>query len=246
MQCLVRVAAQLLNVVGIAVKDLQKRQGLLRIRKLTRHLIRRHQGHQRVVAFVIVAAKRPGIRERCGRDQPTEVFAGLDLVDDGRKQPVNRGVLHECDQRLDCPEGQPAGGVIRHGAGGQPQILGDDLAHAGEQHAPAHIREKLTTVIAIHGRSPLGLVETDAGGDKSPWTRLHTASIDSDSPYSYLTRAVLHELHGEFKTYLTRRDRVNKHQPGKPQQRARNDCHQNERAPQPLACSRRRRRPAAG
>ena len=188
------MTAQLLDVVGVAVEDLQERHGLLRLGQLARHLVRRHQGHQGVIALVIVAAEGAGIRQGRGGDQPAEVFAGLDLVDDGRKQPVDRGVLHECNQRLDRAERQTAGGVIRQGAGGQPKILGDDRAHAGEQHAPAHIREKLTTVTAIHGRSPLGLVEkVTREGDNGP-PGLVRASVDYVGTPSPINVTVLHDF----------------------------------------------------
>ena len=39
---------------------------------------------------------------------------------------------------------------VGQGGRGQAQVLGQRRAHAGDQHAPAHVREKLTTVVATH------------------------------------------------------------------------------------------------
>ena len=187
MQSLVCVAAQLLNVVGIAVEDLQNRHCLLRVRHLARHLVRRHECHQGVIALVIVAAERAGVGEGGGGYQPAEVFTGADLVDDGRKQPIDRGVLHECDQRLDRAESETARGIIRQGRGSQSKILGDNRAHAGDQHASAHICEKITTVTAVHVRSPLGFVIRNAGRNSGPLQTIR-ASISSKNPLLLLTR----------------------------------------------------------
>ena len=173
------VAAHLLNVVGIAVEHLQDRQGPLRLGQLARHLVGRHQSHERVVAVVILAAEGAGVGQRGGGHQPAEVLAGLDPLDDGRKQPVDRGLLHQGHQRLHRPERQTARRVVRQGGRSQPQVLGQDRAHAGDQHAPAHVREKLTTVTAIHGRSLLGLVEKSRGGHyKPPWKNSSTECND--------------------------------------------------------------------
>ncbi len=108
-----------------------------------------------MIAFVILAAKRAGIGQRGGRDQPARVLAVLHALDQGRQQLVSRSVLHQTNQRLERAECQSIGTFVRQGDGSQPQILGQDRPDAGDQHAASDIREKLTTVVAFHDRSPL-------------------------------------------------------------------------------------------
>ena len=45
----------------------------LRLGQLARHLVGRHQGHDRVVAVVILAAERAGVGQRRRGDEPAEV-----------------------------------------------------------------------------------------------------------------------------------------------------------------------------
>ena len=154
MQGLVVQASHLLDVVGVAVEDLQDRQRPLRLGQLARHLVRRHQRHDRVVAIVILAAERAGVGQRGGRHQLAEVGPGLDPLDDGRQEPVGGRLLHQGHQRLHRAERQAFGAFVGQGGRGQAQVLGQRRAHAGDQHAPAHVRQKLTTVIATHDLSP--------------------------------------------------------------------------------------------
>ena len=100
------MAAQALNVIGVAIEDLQKRQGLMGCGKLARHLEGRDERHDRVVALVVLAAEGAGVGQRRGRDQTVEWLAAMDPLDHGGKQAVDRGVLHEGDKRLERPEGQ--------------------------------------------------------------------------------------------------------------------------------------------
>jgi hypothetical protein len=195
-QNFVRVAPHLLDVVRIAIKHLHDRQGLVRLWQLARHLVGRNERHHRVVALVILASKGPGICQGGGGDQAAEVCSRLHLLDDRGKQLVNRGVLHQSDQRLDRPEGQPAGRVVRQRAGGQPQILGHDLPHAGEQHAPAHIREELTTVTALHDRSLLEKIRKNVG-QQNPVSRssVQFRAIRNSLCPVLTNAAVLHDFH---------------------------------------------------
>ncbi len=147
-------APHLLDVAGIAVEHLQDRQRPLRLGQLARHLVGRRQRHDRVVAIVILAAERAGVGQRGGRHQLAEVRPGLHPLDDGRQEPVGGCLLHQGHQRLHRPNVKRSVASAGQGGRGQAQVLGQRRAHAGDQHAPAHVRQKLTTVIATHDLSP--------------------------------------------------------------------------------------------
>ena len=150
MEGLVVRAAHFLNVAGVAVEDFQDRQRALRLGQFTGHLVRRHQRHDRVVAIVILAAEPSGVGQSAGRHQLAEIGAGLHPFEDGRQKPIRGCLLHQGHQRLHRTERQAFGVSGGQGGRGQAQVLGDRRAHAGDQHAPAHVRQKLTTVIATH------------------------------------------------------------------------------------------------
>ena len=141
-------------MIGIAVEHFHDGQCPPRLGQLARHLVGRSQRHDRVVAVVILTAERAGVGQGGGRHQLAEIGSGIDPLDDGRQEPVGGRLLHQGHQRLHRPERQAFGRTGGQGSRGQAQVMGQGRAHAGDQHASAHVRQELTTMVATHDLSP--------------------------------------------------------------------------------------------
>ena len=63
-------------------------------------------------------------------------------------------LLHQIHQGLHRPERQGPSRLVGEGDRRQAQVLGEGRAHAGHEHAPAHVHEELATTVAIHDLPP--------------------------------------------------------------------------------------------
>ena len=84
MKDLVAKAAAFLNSAGIAVKDLDDRQGLLGLGKLEAQTERRRQRHHGVEADVVFAAECPGVGQRRCRNEASQLRSALQFVNHDR------------------------------------------------------------------------------------------------------------------------------------------------------------------
>ena len=144
-----------LHPIAVAVKHLQHRQGTFGFRQFLRHLQGRWQGHECVVAGVILAAEGPGIRQRPGSNKSTEFDALVQSCHQCRQQFVNRRVLHQAHERFEFVERQS-----RHVVGkriGEAKVEGNAGADASDQHATANIRKEFTARSRCHNHSPGGV-----------------------------------------------------------------------------------------
>ena len=69
-------------------------------------MIGRRQGHEGVIAVVIVTAEGAGIGERRGRDQLAEFESAIQLADEDRQQLVGRRLLQQRHERFTAAESQ--------------------------------------------------------------------------------------------------------------------------------------------
>ena len=137
----------------------------LRLGQLLRHLVGGGQGHQGVVAVVVLAAEGAGVgqgarprRARGGRSPP---LSRSTTIGRSRSAGVSciRSTSGSSDPNVRWPSAPSGQGGRR-----QAQVLGERRADAGDQHAPAHVREELTTMIAIHGLSPWAVCPLERSG----------------------------------------------------------------------------------
>ena len=142
---------------------------------------------------------------------------------------ATRGSIGPNVKRCRLPVGQ--------GGRRQAQVLGERRPHAGDQHAPAHVREKLTTAIAIHGLSPRRDVTVKTRFDPSSsniTTRLTSPLL--------LTRASLHAFvpaERQRADHLSRRGLTTRTRPESTSNVAGHDRHQHERSrAAPRGCGR--------
>ena len=153
MQCIVIVGVLLLDAAAVAIQHLEHGQRLALGGQLGRHLVRRHQRHERVIARVILAAERAGIGERRRGDERLELRARFQFVDEQRQQLIGRRLLHERHERLELAKSQPLAylvGNARH----HSQVECRRRTQAGNQHPPANVFQELTTTATVHDTSP--------------------------------------------------------------------------------------------
>ena len=105
-------------------------------RQFARHGEGRRQGHHRVEADVILAAKRACVGQGGRGHNLLEVRALLYLVHDDRQQLGGRCFLHQANERLQLAEIQ-GGGLLGGKSRVDAQVAGQGRADAGHQHALA-------------------------------------------------------------------------------------------------------------
>ena len=108
-QHLLLAAAGRLHGGGVAVEDLEHRQRRPILRQFPGHVMGRHQGHEGVIAVVILAAERAGVGQGGGRHQCVQADAGFQLLHEDRQQFVGGRFLDKRHKRLAVSEGQGFG-----------------------------------------------------------------------------------------------------------------------------------------
>ena len=147
-QRLLRGAAELLNLLRVAIEHLQDRQRLPLGGQQLGHLQRRQHGHRRVEADVVLAAERLGIGQRAGRDELLQIrLAAVELFDQDRLQ-LARPACFASDRparrtRRTTSAARPSSAK----AGGEAQVLGQRRAQAGDQHSAADRFQKVAAGI---------------------------------------------------------------------------------------------------
>ena len=123
MQHFVFSPAMLLDAIGVAVQYLENRKRLLDLGQLDRHVVGRRKRHHRVETDIILAAERPRVGQRSGRQQMAQVGSLLQLLDEHRQQAIDRRLLHQADEWLEQAERQRIGHILAHlGRRGQTEF----------------------------------------------------------------------------------------------------------------------------
>ena len=86
--------AAFLDSIRVAVKNLENRQGLQRLGKLSGHVQCGRQRHHRVEPNVVFAAKSAGIGKRRSRHQPPQFNPRTQLRREDRQQAIDWRLLH--------------------------------------------------------------------------------------------------------------------------------------------------------
>ena len=111
---LVLAAAFFLNPIGIAIKHFENRQRLaVDSGSSRRHVKRRREGHHRVKADVIFAAKSAGVSKRARSDESPKLRPGFEPGSERRQQFVDGRFLHQADERFERAEVERVGALRR-------------------------------------------------------------------------------------------------------------------------------------
>src|SRR5262245_36184837 len=87
-------SALLLDAGCGAIENLEDGQSLLILWKFARHLVGGCQGHERVVACVVLSAESSRVRESAGGDQRAKVRPCAELGYEQRQETIRRRLLH--------------------------------------------------------------------------------------------------------------------------------------------------------
>ena len=138
----------------VAVQHLEYRQGALLLGQFLGHGEGGGQGHEGVVAIIVVAAEGMGVGQGTRGYQLAQRHSLLQLLDQGRHQLGHGRLLEQGDQPLHarrrfrrCFVGQGPAGQAHVG-----RQTGPDQPH---QHALSHFHQKISTIALVHVIPPL-------------------------------------------------------------------------------------------
>src|SRR5262249_54198624 len=109
MEDLILSRALFLDAGGVAVEDLENRQGALGLGKFLGHLICRRRGHEGVVPRVVLPAEGAGVGEGARSDESAELRSLRELLGQEREEALLWCLLHEDDKWLEGAEGEGIG-----------------------------------------------------------------------------------------------------------------------------------------